>query len=556
MFEIKKDEILIEKNDQTLAVVSDLSKTLTGADACLIFLYRQETGTLTSIYNDRSDEQLVLPWKSVQKSLIKGKNAKIYKNVPEDLVSLTGVGSENSMLLYPVYDSAENLKGMLMFLNKTAGAFTEDTITLIDPMQRYLANVLYENSMETENVYLRREIALALYSKNSAISTSVTQDLESLGHSELFKFEMFGELKHKMQTQREKTFILICMVEGIEDIEAIGRESIHSNLPVIMIGPDDDDLILCAGKYNVTSYLPLTKYSKETLSRKISDNYEKIVKDPQSSSKISIFVGTTGGTGTTTISANLVNVLSMRYPMKNILYLDFSMTKAISNIFFGIPSPKKTIVDFIELEDYSEEHMLQAGLCQVKNNLYIIPGIQSHVEREELLREENTRKIIDMLFQLKQLFDFVIIDGGLAEDSELQIAVEEISDQIFIVTELTTIHISVLQTYYELMKKAGWKDKIKIVLNREDSQNAISIKDASEILNSRKGKDISFDIHIPNGGRPIRECWNFGKLITSEYPGVNFSKAIQEGRFYSDLEEDLSSGREHSGLWKRLLGKV
>jgi len=382
------------------------------------------------------------------------------------------------------------------------------------------------------------------------------QDLKTLGQGELYEFEMFGELRHRIEMQREKTFILVCTVNSIEDIEAIGKESFHTNLPVIMIGPDDDDLILAAGKYHVASYLPLSRYSKERLEQKIYDNYDRIVKDPVSGSKISLFVGTTGGTGTTTISANLANVLSMRYPMKNILYLDFSMTKAISNIFFGIPSPEKTIVDFIGLEDYSEEHMLGAGLCQVRNNLYIIPGIQSHVEREELLHEENSRKIIDTLFQLKQLFDFIIIDGGLAEDSELQIAVEEISDQIFIVTELTTIHISVLQTYYELMKKAGWKDKIKIVLNREDSQNAISVKDASEILNSRKSKDISFDIRIPNGGNYIRECWNFGKLITGEYPGAKFSKAIQEGRFFSDLEEEISEEREKSSLWKRILGKV
>jgi len=411
-----------------------------------------------------------------------------------------------------------------------------------------------EDNIMIEDVALRREISLALYSKNEKLTSKIENDLDLLAPERVFRFNLFKELKQKVQQQREKTFILICTVDDKEDIEVIGEDIVDTNLAVIMIGPDNDDLILCSGKYHVDSYIPSSKYSKENLSQKILANFNNITKNTKNQSSLSIFIGTTGGTGTTSISANVANILSMTQPLKNILYLDFSTTKAISNIFFGEPAPQKTIVDFLELEDYSEENMMNSGLCQVKNNLYIIPGIQSHMDRDEITGEENERKIINMIYQLNSLFDFVIIDGGLAKDSELQIAIEEISDQIFIVTELTTIHISILQTYYELMKKAGWKDKVKIVLNREDSQNAISLKDASEILNN-KSKDITFDIHIPNGGENIRECWNYGKLITSEYPNAKFSKAIKNSCFFSDLEVDDSLEVKKPSLMQKIFGK-
>ena len=544
------------KNDQALDIVSDLSKTLLGADRCVIFHYDAGQNVMVSLYNDFSDDTIVLQERSaLMEVILAQKKAIVTETSEKSLDFLPPDMQDGSILLYPVCDDAGELKGMLLFFKEGERRFRHTDIALIDPMQRYLVRMIGECSAHAcADEGLGREIVLAIWN-HTQLDLSIQQDLQSFANAELFLFSHFEELRHRIKINREKSFIVIAPVETMKEIDAIGQEVFQTNLPVILLGPDDDDLILAAGKYNVTSYLPLPKYTREKMERKIHDNYQKIIKNPQSTSRLSLFIGTTGGTGTTTISANLANVLSMRYPMKNILYLDFSMTKGISNIFFGLPAPQKSIVDFIDIDDYSEAHMLQSGLYQVRNNLYLIPGIQSHVEREALFSEEKSRKIIDMLYEMKQLFDYVIIDGGVAHDSELQIAVEEISDQIFIVTELTTIHISILQTYYELMKKAGWKDKVKIVLNREDSQNAISVRDASEILNSRKSKDISFDIHIPNGGSHIRECWNFGKLITSEYPGVKFSKAIQESQFFSDLESEFPDQAPKKGLIQKIFGK-
>ncbi len=541
--------------DQAIEIVCDLSKTLLEATACFIFAYDQQAEILVDLCSDHCDEALVSGLeKSFLNRLRETQKVVLLASGDAGLSFLSPALQEASAMLYPVCDEAQNLLGLMLFIREGERDFSTSEIALIDPMQRYLIKMIRESLHDrSREERLGREIVLAIYN-HDALPASIYTDLKSIANSDLFPYEHFEELKHRLKTEREKSFIAICQVESIAQVEEVGQALSHTNLPVIMLGPEEDDMILRAGKFNVSSYIPLTRYSKERIEQKIVENHQKIIKNPKSSSQLSLFIGTTGGTGTTTISANLANVLSMRYPTKNILYLDFSMTKAISNIFFGIPAPEKCIVDFIHLEEYSEAQMLESGLYQVMHNLYIIPGIQSHVEREALVREEHTRKIIDMLYEVKHLFDYVIIDGGVAHDSELQIAVEEICDQVFIVTELTTIHISVLQTYYELMKKAGWKEKIKIVLNREDSQNAISVKDAGEILNSRKSKDIRFDIHIPNGGSHIRECWNFGKLITSAYPNVKFSKAIQESRFFPDIESEIPGQESKKGLLQKIFG--
>ncbi len=526
------------KQNDPFSIVSELSKTLVGAEVCSIFVYDEKNSQLVPLFSDLDDQVSILIGTDTISTLFLEKKPTTYKN----------------SLAYPILNKELKAVGIMIFDKKETSFHSED-LDLIKPMAHYLSKVIFAMDSTDESLHLRREVSLALHSKNDDISLSIKSDLQELSHNDLFEFNIFNELKHKVQDQREKTFILICTVSTLADIEEIGSNIFDANLTAIFIGPDDDDMILHAGKYNVTSYIPISKYSKEMISQKISDNLHNITKNDKSQSFVSLFIGTTGGTGTTTISTNLANVLSISNPLKNVLYLDLSTTKAISNIFFGIPAPQKTIVDFLEIDDYSEENMLQSGLYQVKNNLYIIPGIQTHMDREDITNEKSEQKIINMIYHLKSLFDFIIIDGGLAKDSELQIAIEEISDQISIVTELTTIHISILQTYYDLMKKAGWKDKVKIIINRENSQNAISLKDASEIINSNKSKDITFDIHIPNDVEPIRECWNYGKLATSEYPNSKFSKAIKNNHFFSDLEVELSGQIEKLTLIQKVFGK-
>ncbi len=545
-------------NESVLCVISDLLKTLIGANNCVIFLHDQLNKELVSVYSDLGDEIRVKVGEGIVGSYFSEKKAFVNDDFVADGEWLGFDISDfcgDSVLSYTICNDDEEALGVIFFTAENKKVFTRKSLQLIEQIKMYLVKELEQIEVVKSGFTPAREISLALYDKNLSFIPTLKNDLYESGFSTLFEFSIFAELKHKVQNHREKSFILICMINNIEDILEVANEISNANIPTIMIGPDHDDLILCAGRYNVSSYLPLSRYTKESISQKISDNFYKIVKDPESRSFLNIFIGTTGGTGTTTISSNLANVLSSRYALKNVLYMDFSTTKAISNIFFGIPTPQKSIVDFMHIDDFSEENMLSNGLYQIKNNLYMIPGIQSHIDREEIINKENEQKIINTIYRLKNLFDFVIIDAGLAKDSELQIAIEEISDKIFIVTELTTIHVSILQTYYELMKKAGWKDKIKIVINREDSQNAISIKDASEILNSKNSKEITFDIHIPNGGDYIRECWNFGKLITDEYPNAKFSKAIKESRFYSDLELGISNNVKKPSLLKKIFSR-
>jgi Flp pilus assembly CpaE family ATPase len=65
------------------------------------------------------------------------------------------------------------------------------------------------------------------------------------------------------------------------------------------------------------------------------------------------------------------------------------------------------------------------------------------------------------------------------------------------------------------MKRAGLQDKISILVNRFDSQNALSISDVSSILNIAKEDEALFDYKLPNDYHLLGKCWNHCELASN-----------------------------------------
>jgi hypothetical protein len=102
---------------------------------------------------------------------------------------------------------------------------------------------------------------------------------------------------------------------------------------------------------------------------------------------------------------------------------------------------------------------------------------------------------------------------------------------------MTLPHISKLKTFYSLIKRAGLKDKISFIVNRYDSQNAISVTDVTSILNMNNEDKIQFEsFKIPNDYNVLGKCWNYCELASKNHPNSLFIKKLdsilQEKKFY------------------------
>jgi Flp pilus assembly CpaE family ATPase len=129
---------------------------------------------------------------------------------------------------------------------------------------------------------------------------------------------------------------------------------------------------------------------------------------------------------------------------------------------------------------------------------------------------------------IKEKFDFILIDVGVFEDVDLEIDIQEIADNIFVITEFSIPSMSILKTYIDIIDKSGWFNKTHIIANRADSFGSVTQDEAKKILSKGLKNNFEIDFSLPNDAMHLRECWNEALLVSDIYPTSPFMNAIKE----------------------------
>jgi len=338
---------------------------------------------------------------------------------------------------------------------------------------------------------------------------------------------------------KNRDISLIYRVETIKELEALENLKFGLNLYIIVIGKNDIEFSLKAGKIGVDKYIDEQSESLSLVKSLILES-QTVIKQRRGKSNISVFTGISGGVGTTTICMNLALDIAKKYPEKNVLFLDFSHTKSVSNLFFKKLQPKKSIADIVNIQSLSIEELFNHGLEKYDNNFYFIPGIQSHIEREVLEKPENIQRYLNFINFAKEYFDVIMIDIGVFEDVELEIDIQEIADNIIVVSELSIPSISILKTYIDIIDKSGWYKKTKILVNRSDSFGSLTKEEAMMILSKGLRHNFNIDYSLPNDAMNLRECWNEAKLVQEHYPTGKFMKSLSKiTKNFADKSQSL-----------------
>ncbi|HEX5622825.1 MAG TPA: AAA family ATPase [Sulfuricurvum sp.] len=356
-------------------------------------------------------------------------------------------------------------------------------------------------------------------------------------------------------SHRNRDIVLIYRVESMDGLEALNQINFSNNIYIIVIGPEDIHLSLRAGKMGVDKYISRSEVNPETIKAMVAHS-QTVIKERRGKSNISVFTGISGGVGTTTITMNLAAMIAAKHPEKNVLFLDFSYTKSISNLFFDAFQPQKSIIDIATLPRLELEELFANGLMKYDKNLFFIPGIQRHTDREMMEKAENIQRFLAFINFAKQFFDLILIDVGMFEDVELEIDIQEIADQIFVVTELSIPAMSILKTYIDIIDKSGWYNKTHILVNREDSFGTVTKEEAMTILSKDSHHKFQVDFTLPNDARHLRTCWNEAMLVCEEYPESVFVKRLDEmiERYFftTSMEHFTPTKQTENAIWAKV----
>ena len=348
-------------------------------------------------------------------------------------------------------------------------------------------------------------------------------------------------------TSSSRDVALVYRVEDMEDLEKLQEIQFKNNIYILVIGDESTELSLRAGKIGVDNYLPMTQ-ANPTIVGDLLKSSQSVIKERRGQSNISVFTGISGGVGTTAISMNVANMIAKKHLDKKVLYLDFANTRSISNIFFNrYDKPEKTLIDIAKVDTLDIEEFFANGLTKKSDNFYYIPGIQKHTDREILEKAENLQRFLAFIDYIKNYFEIIIIDVGLFEDSELEIDIQEIADNIYMITELSVPSLAILKTYINIIDRSGWYEKTEIIVNRADSFGTVTEEEAKRAISSGVKHKFEIGFSIPNDARPLRECWNDALLVSDEYPTTKFVSKLDEFISKYLVKNSLDSSEyEHS----------
>lgn len=350
----------------------------------------------------------------------------------------------------------------------------------------------------------------------------------------LFNVDIIFDTSIKRHEEKLKTkdtkYILIYLVNEENKIKEDEDLIKYLNELIIVIGPNDHKLSMYCGRLGIENYVSITEFKAENIKSIILNTRNSLINKNRHGNKIIGVAGIAGGIGTTTIAMNMSDLLATKAPNKNVLYIDLSSTKGISNLFLEKnPLPEKTIIDLINSNEFNIENNLENGLIKKRENFYCITGIQKHTDKEIIEKDLFVEKFLEYISESSDYFNFIIVDLGTADASNIKSTIYDVVNELWIITEMTLPHISKLKTFYSLMKRAGLKEKISFIVNRYDSQNAISVNDVTSILNMSEDEKIHFDnLKIPNDYQTLGKCWNYCELITETAPNSTFVKKLND----------------------------
>jgi pilus assembly protein CpaE len=215
---------------------------------------------------------------------------------------------------------------------------------------------------------------------------------------------------------------------------------------------------------------------KRLIERK--EESERIGKKRDRKGKIINVIGSKGGVGTTTIAVNLaISLAKVPLHHASVVLIDMNSLFGEIPIFLDI-QPDFNWAEVVRNISRLDSHYLMSILCKHKSGIHVLPS-PTGLDGIGGSTPEFFEKILELM---KQVFDFIVIDGGQSLD-HVSLKILEMSDFLFLIGILSLPCLTNLKRFLGIFEKLGYpeSDKIKIIMNRFHKKSLISLKDAEGV---------------------------------------------------------------------------
>jgi pilus assembly protein CpaE len=341
----------------------------------------------------------------------------------------------------------------------------------------------------------------------------------------------------------------ICLVDFDKDrrTAAIIAERIHTALPETAVfavsAQTQPEVILEAMRSGCGEYL-VKPIDREQLVKAVARiGSRRREKQEQSRGQVLAFMGAKGGCGTTTLVTQFGALLSSSLS-RNTLLVDLHPDFGDAALYLKLTKTGFHLFDLLENTERLDDDFLQSFIMKHSSGLQLIPAPEGSVAHRDLAGGA----ISHTLGFLRQRYDFILADLPPSLNAE-NLAVINDCDQLYLITvaEVSAIRNVVRQLEYFAEKDVP-KDKIRVVLNRQDKKNVLSDAQIEKALQQK----IFWRVpnHYPQVVKTIHEGDPIAQLSTSEVTRSLEAWADSIGRKPgAEVKKEKSGGLR--GFWNR-----
>ena len=229
------------------------------------------------------------------------------------------------------------------------------------------------------------------------------------------------------------------------------------------------------------------------------------------------FISSKGGLGTTVITVNTAVTLA-RNKKATVALCDMSLQSGDASVLLDI-APVTTITDLSRNIHRLDISLLRDAMSRHHSGLAFLPAPGDPEDSAEV-SAEHVARILELS---RQLFDVVLVDCASMWVADRTIEIFNLSDKIFVVTDLSVPAVRNAARLCKLIAKLGIdQKKIEVVVNRYLKGGALSIEEVEKTLK----KKIYW--LYPNDFVDIVSSINQGEPLVEKQPGAPFSKNIIE----------------------------
>ncbi len=306
----------------------------------------------------------------------------------------------------------------------------------------------------------------------------------------------------------------------------------------------DPDLLIQALRAGAKEFFPQPIKKEEVIVAllKCKERKEKVPHEggEKKRGKIIDVIGSKGGVGNTTIAVNLAVSLSESTGSPLVALIDMNLLFGEIPIFLNIESGFNwgEIARNISRLDST---FLMSILSKHSSGVYVLPS-PTGLDGVNVANPEIIEKLLGLM---RNVFDYIVIDGGQALD-DISLKILEMSDMVLLIAILSLPCLTNVKRILWIFQKLGYPQReiIKIIVNRHSKKSVISLKEAEESINQK------FFWFVPNDYFTTMSAINQGKTLLSVAPGAEVSRNLRElaSRFIEKEKQEKKKG----GFWSEI----